>query len=360
MFPAGGVYSAEAAISMMSGRKTLSEHAFPDKQRREAMGMENDAMLSYLENNDRFADLFNQFFFSGRQVVMSRELQEASEIYVPHPGRGGGQRVRDIKRRLESGACLKILAVEAQNDISYIMPWRIMDYDCREYERQIRRIQGANRSAEKQGEKEVFRNAGERLGRFRREDRIAPVYTICLYHGEEKWDGPRNLKDMVDFTAGNAGSGRLEWERCFTDYPMRLICANETMDCSGFRTSLGTVFALLPFRRDRAGLREVLNGNPAYTKLDQETAETVSALMGIKNFMKRKEEFREGDRYNMCQAIREMIEEGERKGENRSRKDGLRIFIQSNRDDGVAEEAIAAKLQKYYALKKEEAWKLLK
>ena len=29
------------------------------------MGLENDAMLSYLEDNRRFADLFNQLYFNG-------------------------------------------------------------------------------------------------------------------------------------------------------------------------------------------------------------------------------------------------------------------------------------------------------
>lgn len=47
---------------------------------------------------------------------------------------------------------------------------------------------------------------GERLGKFRKKDQIAPVYTICLYHGIEEWDGPRCLKDMMDFDReGSAG-----------------------------------------------------------------------------------------------------------------------------------------------------------
>ncbi len=33
--------------------------------------------------------------------------------------------------------------------------------------------------------------------------------TLCLYHGEEKWDGPRSLKDMMDF---GADGKRQKWE----------------------------------------------------------------------------------------------------------------------------------------------------
>ena len=73
-----------------------------------------------------------------------------------------------------------------------------MDYDCREYGRQIREAQRANEALDKAGEK-VYADAGERLCKVRKEERFAPVYTLCLYHGEEAWDGPRSLKDMMDF-----------------------------------------------------------------------------------------------------------------------------------------------------------------
>ncbi|MCI9575060.1 hypothetical protein [uncultured Acetatifactor sp.] len=42
------------------------------------------------------------------------------------------------------------------------------------------------------------------------------------------------------------------------------------------------MFALLPLRGNKAGLERILDENPAYEKLDEETAETISALMGVK------------------------------------------------------------------------------
>lgn len=58
---------------------------------------------------------------------------------------------------------------------------------------------------------------------------------------------------MMDFVAGHSEAEKKDWERAFIDYSMCLICANEPMDCSGFRTSLGAVFALLPLRGNKAG-----------------------------------------------------------------------------------------------------------
>lgn len=351
------------------------------------MGKKNDALLSYLEDSARFADLFNYSYFGGMQVVKPQDLREASEVYVAVPdekdgqagqagkGRQSGQRIRDIKKRLESGGWLRILAVEAQQDIAYCMPWRIMEYDCREYGQQIRRIQRKNQEADLSGEKKVYANAGERLGKFRKEDRIAPVYTLCLYHGVEEWDGPRCLKDMVDF--GTAGPGREhdEWEKWFADYPMRLVCANEPTDGADFQTSLGILFALLPLRKDKAALRSLLEKDPVYRQMDEETADTVGILMGVKGFMENRKKYKEGEGYNMCQAIKEMMEdsriegriegektgwkEGEKAGREEEQKEGIRIFIQSHRDDGTEEEAIAEKLQKYYAKTPEDAWSLL-
>ena len=280
------------------------------------MGRKNEAMLSYLEDEERFADLFNQVYFGGSQVVDAKELEEASEAYHGKPGEKGG-RARDIKKRLKSGRELKILALESQSETSYIMPWRVMDYDCREYARQIRKAQRANEERGKAGE-EVYRDAGERLSRMRREERLAPVYTICLYHGREPWDGPRSLRDMMDFGGAEAG-GRPEWEERFADYPLHLVDACGPMDCSGFRTSLKELFTMLQCHRDKERLRGFLDRDPAARRMDEETARTASVLMDIMDaarFEESKERYMtdEGG-YDLCQAIRDMMED--------SRQDGI-------------------------------------
>ncbi len=248
------------------------------------MGLQNETMLSYLDDNQRFADLFNQLYFKGKQIVDADGLEEASETYRGKPGEKDSGRIRDIKKRLKSGRELKVLAVESQSEISYIMPWRVMDYDCREYGRQIREAQRANEALDKAGEK-VYADAGERLCKVRKEERFAPVYTLCLYHGEEAWDGPRSLKDMMDFGDEEPEEGdRQTWEECFADYPLRLVSACEPMDCSGFRTSLRDLFEILPYRRDKERLKELLERNPAYRRMYEETSWTFGVLIGIYNF----------------------------------------------------------------------------
>lgn len=320
------------------------------------MGKENNVMLSFLDDNERFADLFNYAYFGGEQVVKAEELQEASEVYISKAERRGRQRTRDIKKRLKSGKELKILAVESQSQVSYIMPWRCMDYDCREYGKQISEIQGRNHKTVKNGEKKVYTDAGERLCEFKRSDYITPVYTLCVYHGTEVWDGPRSLRDMMDF--GDAEAGWV-WERCFADYPMRLICVNELVDCSGFRTSLKELFQLLPYRKNKRELKRLLQENPEYRRMDAETARTIGELMGVEGFMEKEEQYRNGEGYNMCQALQEMMEDSRQEGITEGIKEGICALIQENLDEDISHERILEKLQKYFSLSEEAALEML-
>ncbi|MDE6015275.1 MAG: hypothetical protein K2H41_06255 [Acetatifactor sp.] len=122
------------------------------------MGKYDDAMYRYLSDNDRFADLFNAVLFDGKVVVQGKLLEDASERYVEvvsdavsRAGAGEQPRyesgVRDIRKRMRTGECFVVTAIENQNAIDYAMPWRIMRYDQMEYGRQIRDIISRRRAA---------------------------------------------------------------------------------------------------------------------------------------------------------------------------------------------------------------------
>ena len=304
------------------------------------MGKENDMMLEYLRDNQRFADLFNGGLFAGKQVVNADDLVEAGESYTEDRGgnaseaglseiavtntscvntsdlpgarstvrcskskesTGTATRTRDIKKRLKSGTEFRILAVEDQSYVDYTMPWRCMNYDSLEYGRQVKNIQKQN---QKIGE---YTNDGERLCRFTRKDRLAPVYTVCLYHGTEQWDGPRNLKDMMEF---GSDEERAVWEHCFSDYHMNLVCVNELKNFTKFNTGLRELFWLMTYRKDKQGMKRFLEQHEEYQHLDEETARVISGVIGVETFMGDSERYKEGKEYNMCQAIREMWNDG--------------------------------------------------
>ena len=278
------------------------------------MGQTAIAMQEYLGNEKRFADLFNAVFFGGEAVIEPQNLREQSERYVAHPkrrsaehggkrkrSRGGKQReeYRDVKKTLEDGTTFRILALEAQNYVDYAMPLRCMEYDVQEYLKQLRELRSKyDRSKELKG--------AEWLSGIRKEDRLAPVYTLCLYHGEVKWDGPLCLADMMDF-----GTEPLERQLPFADYPMKLYSIHEEEDFEKFHTDLKEVFQALGCRDDRQKLENLIQENAAYRSLTLDTIEVMAVLLDFPELEEYMEFYLKIDengeeRYDMCKALADL------------------------------------------------------
>ena len=120
------------------------------------------------------------------------------------------------------------------------------------------------------------------------------------------------------------------------------------------------VFSLFPHRKNKKKVRELLQNNPEYSEMDRDTAQTISALMGVDAFMEREEKYKSGGKYNMCQALREMMEDSRMEGHSLGVAEGIRALIMENLDEGVSVERIVEKLQEYFSLSEEEARETLK
>ena len=115
------------------------------------MGKCDEALINYLSESNRFAVLFNAACFQGRQMVDAGKLERLTEriqekILHQDDNRSRKRKkqtatrksiYRDVRMRLPNGTRFIILSVENQSLIDYEMPWRIMRYDCTEYENQI-------------------------------------------------------------------------------------------------------------------------------------------------------------------------------------------------------------------------------
>lgn len=295
------------------------------------MGKTDTVLHDFLRDEARFADLYNGGWFEGKEIILPGELSELDGRYGLADAEAEGQkppgtRSRDVKKLYRDQAVLRILAVENQTEVDYTMPWRCMDYDVREYERQIRKLRQQNR------DRGDLRPGGEFLCGLKKEDRLIPVYTLCVYYGENPWDGPRSLRDMM--ALGQAPS---EWEKWFKDYPFHLICANEWKQKEVFRTSLREVFGVLPCRGDKERLRRALRENPAYRKLDEDTFRTLAVLLGEKKIMiPKKKEKEEG--LDMCKALEDIWQEGIDIGIEK----GIGQIVRNMLKKGMADEEIMA------------------
>lgn len=300
------------------------------------MGKENNVLNSYLGDPSRFADLFNGVCFNGEEVIRPEELTEASEKYDVHIAENAAgertekeERIRDIKKSYDNGIILRILAVENQSHIDYAAGVRNMQYDTMEYTEQIRKLKAEHRS------KDDYGTADERLSGILKSDRLHPAYTIWLYHGEEKWDGPRALSDMMDF-----GTKPDEMGALFNDYGMNLICINEMEDYSLFNTEVGQLFEIMKYRRDKKGLEGLLRDNEKYKHLDADTVEAMSVMLHRPEIWKNRDRYmnrneNEREEYDMCQALQEICEERESIGFNRGMEKGIEKGIKKGMEKGI-------------------------
>lgn len=244
------------------------------------------------------------------------------------------ERIRDVCKKLKTGEVLRILTLENQELVDYAMPYRCMQYDTMEYGKQLEELRKKN---EREG---CLTTGKELLCGLRKTDRLVPVYTLCLYHGEEKWDGPRSLKDMMTFSDGTD-----DFQELFHDYPLRLYCLNEAEDLEQFRTEVGQLFRALQYRGDRAGLKKLLESNSEYKHLDRDTLEAMSVLLRLPTAWEKREMImsknRETEEFDMCQAIREWEAEAKRTGEN------LKVIklVQRKLQKGKMPETIAEELE---------------
>ena len=231
------------------------------------------------------------------------------------------------------------MALEAQETVDYGMPLRCMNYDVQEYSRQARALQKKNEK------RKGYQNASERLGRIRSMDRLLPVYTVCLYHGADPWDGPLCLSDMMQFEKEDA------FRSLFCDYPMILIRADEPMDYGAFRTSLRELLAVLPFRKDRKEMRKFIREQEAYRKLDRDTLEAIAVMTDNRKLLEKAENYRnEKGEYNMHEEMGSFFMDGVEEGREEGREEGIRAIILDNMENGSSREQIQKKLERYFGM----------
>lgn len=176
------------------------------------------------------------------------------------------------------------------------------------------------------------------------------MYTVCLYHGIQPWDGPLALSDMMRFEKDDV------FRKLFRDYPMILIRADEQMDYGAFRTPLKELLAVLPFRKDRKEMREYIRKNEEYKRLDRDTLEAIAVMTDHRKLLEKAEMYQnEEGSYDMHEEMDSFFMDGVEEGREEGRETGIRALILDNLELGGSREQILRKLEKYFGLTGEKA-----
>ena len=255
---------------------------------------QKDILLKDYFTPDIFADAINAILYDGKSVV-TPERMRTIDIDTQHVEERDGDiradaRFRDLAKIVEvDDAIYCLFAIEHQSVEDYTMPLRIMEYDVREYLRQVKNNKGI-------------------------QTQIKPIITIVMYWKADKWNQPVSVKDMFDKNTVRwlEDNGLGEY---IQDYRMHLFepCAAKEEKLEKFKTELKDVIA--------------------YVKYSKSTENYV--------FVDGKE------RLNMCEAFEGIKAEGIEEGRKAELKDKYKSWVTLSRNlekKGMSSPEIASSL----------------
>ena len=271
---------------------------FPPAWERNVVGQKD--ILDYF-TPDIFADAINAILYDGKSVV-TPERMRTIDIETQHVEDENGNvkadtRLRDSAKIVEvDDAIYCLFAIEHQSVEDYTMPLRIMEYDVREYLRQVKSNKGV-------------------------QVQIKPIITIVMYWKADKWNQPVSVKDMFDkntvrWLEYNGLGGYIQ------DYRMHLFEPGTVKeeDLEKFKTELKDVIAYVKYSKSTEALKDY---NEKY-KPDL-TKSTVTLINELTNS---KYVFIEGkERLDMCEAFEGLIEEGRAKGKAEELKEKYKSWV---------------------------------
>ena len=273
---------------------------FPPAWERNVVGQEDILLKDYF-TPDIFADAINAILYDGKSVVTPERMRtidiETQRVEDENGNVTADTRLRDSAKVVEvDDAIYCLFAIEHQSVEDYTMPLRIMEYDVREYLRQVKSNKGV-------------------------QVQIKPIITIVMYWKADKWNQPLSVKDMFDkntvrWLEDNGLGGYIQ------DYRMHLFEPGTVKeeDLEKFKTELKDVIAYVKYSKSTEALKDY---NKKY-KPDL-TKSTVTLINELTNS---KYVFIEGkERLDMCEAFEGLIEEGRAKGKAEELKEKYKSWI---------------------------------
>ena len=277
------------------------------------MGRLDAEAKAFMSDPYHFADVFNYLIYDGEQVIDPEALKpmDTAEIAIPYGSnaRAPQQKYRDVLKLLsvkrDDEAIYAVLGVENQTKVHYAMPVKDMLYDALNYAQQV--------SQARKSYKQASRLTGEEyLSGFRKEDRLMPVITLVVYFGADQWDGPMSIHEMLQ-----PGEARLK--RFVPDYRINLIAPMllPDEDFEKFSTDFREVMQYIKYSRDVQKLEQAVEGNARFASINRSAAELINLATNSQIQLSE-----EGEKVNMCEAIRQLKENHQAIGRKEGRAEG--------------------------------------
>ena len=312
-------------------------------------GTKKDSVTTLLfkTKNENFAELFNRTILTDTPVaphdLEDEDIKETAFLRITKEG-GGTSLVqyRDVVKGVKNGRTLAILGIENQSEIDPTMCYRVIEIDFVNYARQMQMIKDRH-IAEWVGEdgkmhKPADVSDAEYMARFLYTDRVVKCMTMVIYWGEEPWRGARKFSDI--FAGGADGSHTIQMELNLLD-----VCRMTDEEICSYTGELRTVFGFKKYARDKKKLKAFIDDNEKYFNHVSDTAlDALDELTHSPELQRiRTQKYRSEGGFNVCQGIREMIEDGMKEGEKKGRQEGILETLFGLVKDGILSIADAAK-----------------
>ena len=320
------------------------------------MGKPDISLKVWLGNPARFADLFNAILFKGKHIIDASELEvDKSEYDLIVKDKKDSQKAlqsfRDIVMCWNNEYRLVILACENQELINYGMPIRNMLYDSMAYSEQVQQINNRINMDVRNNKTipDIYYSRELNL------HKLVPVITLVLYYGNEEWDAPLELYDMLDMEDDSCKNEDIvdALKQYVPNYKINLVVPSKIEDYSKFTTDLQPIFNMLKYKQNKVLLKECARKYPDFFKnIPKDTMDVLKILLKTgKRFDKKleevtiKEKKEDGkEKYDFMCIFDEIYEDGVEYGIEQGIKNLIEVMYDNNFS---ADKIIQALMEKY-------------
>ena len=301
-------------------------------------------LKTFWRDNDHFADLFNAALFDGEQVLNPADLMEVdtdvSSMVKFNNHAETVQKVLDVVKKTAYGVDFVIWGLENQSKIHYAMPLRHMIGDSFSYLKEYNEIAARNK-AEK-----GFESSDEFLSNLKRTDRLHPVISLCVYYGENEWDGPFCLTDMLEIPE--------KLKPLVSNYKMNLIEVRNSEPLRFHNPDVDTVFDVSRSIYERNF--DKINTIYRDKKISAELGVVIGAITESQKLIDQALKFeKEGGQINMCGALEELVDKGRQEGIQRGRLEGILANIRTCKTFHISKEDTIKNIAKEFSLPEKDA-----
>ena len=285
------------------------------------MGEPNNALKAYVNRPDRIRDLLE--YYLGEKLPEDWQCQEVSGFVTVRNSKGKLTfRERDFLGKACAWGFHFRLGLENQDSVNLIYPWRLMEWDCLTYGKEIEEIQERNTAdEEKYGTEDDFKY------HYKKEDRLEPILNLMLYWGKRKWKEPLCLRDMMEDMP--VVPKRL---RCLAgDYKVHMISMRfiPEADLQKMNSDLKYVLGIMKYTASRKQYVKYIRDNREFfSRIPKSAVDVIDActnLKRIRDHLQYQLNQESGEEEtDVCKALDDIEKAAEKKGEKRGERRGVR------------------------------------